>query len=496
MKKSLLMALCIALAAALSIGGTMAYLQDSDSDVNVMTLGNVNIEQIELQRKEQSAENNADNLEDFKDDKPLFPSVYDDMGWDEDWQDWGTGGSNALFADNMKNVVDKFVFVENTGKSPAYVRTWFAFEQGDLTEVEFEALVGQNINDSHWEWETVASNVEIQGGKYLIKVATYQGNAGENNDVHPDGKLPAGETTRPSLLQVMLYKHAGNEDVAALDSNGDNLYNILAVSQAIQTEGFDSAEAALTEGFGAATVENHPFGEIKFPGYIYSLADLKSAVANGGEFKLATDLIADAENTEGMYLFSDAWRVLARVTKDFTIDLNGYDLEFNFTSTQDDNSAIFYVDPNVTFNIVDSAEEDGTISVNGDHMVVWSWHDSIVNVHGGNFVSNSATADIADSIDPLFYTCGPNSETGIKIGEIHIYGGTYTFQNSDTGINGGFNVNDNRGGLIVLYEGVLLSNSEFRQPTEGEAARIMLAEGCVLQEVVIDGTTWYQVVKE
>ena len=38
------------LVAALSIAGTVAYLQDDDSAVNVMTLGNVSIEQIEQER--------------------------------------------------------------------------------------------------------------------------------------------------------------------------------------------------------------------------------------------------------------------------------------------------------------------------------------------------------------------------------------------------------------------------------------------------------------
>ena len=49
MKKVLLMCTAYVLVAALAIGGTIAYLQDSDSDVNVMTLGNVSIDQHEYQ---------------------------------------------------------------------------------------------------------------------------------------------------------------------------------------------------------------------------------------------------------------------------------------------------------------------------------------------------------------------------------------------------------------------------------------------------------------
>ena len=49
-KRSLLMAASLVLALLVATTGTLAYLSDVDSDVNVMTLGNVKIEQIEMQR--------------------------------------------------------------------------------------------------------------------------------------------------------------------------------------------------------------------------------------------------------------------------------------------------------------------------------------------------------------------------------------------------------------------------------------------------------------
>ena len=51
-KKVLLSILSLALVAILSIGGTIAYLTAEDSDVNVMTLGNVKIAQHEYERAE------------------------------------------------------------------------------------------------------------------------------------------------------------------------------------------------------------------------------------------------------------------------------------------------------------------------------------------------------------------------------------------------------------------------------------------------------------
>ena len=241
--------LSIVLSVAIAAGGTVAYLQDTDEDVNVMTLGNVKIEQIEKERVEQSDDNTtADNLKDFEQDKPLFPYV-GTLDWADEYQQWATGGSSQLFTDDVTNIVDKFVFVENTGKSDAYVRTWFAFEQGDYSEAELDELIGININNTHWAWKTVANNVEIDGGKYQIVVATYLGNAGTNGDVHPNGVLPSGETTRPSLLQVYLNKTAGNKEMENLDSNGNGKYDILVVSQGVQVAGFDNAETALNAAF-------------------------------------------------------------------------------------------------------------------------------------------------------------------------------------------------------------------------------------------------------
>ena len=47
---------------------------------------------------------------------------------------------------------------------------------------------------------------------------------------------------------------------------------------------------------------------------------------------------------------------------------------------------------------------------------------------------------------------------------------------------------------IVFHEGALLNHNIYYQGSD--ATRIQLAEGCTLQEVTIDGETWYKVVKQ
>ena len=237
MKKStLLMIVSVVLAMTLSLGGTLAYLQDSDSDVNVMTLGSVYIEQIE---QEWNADKNE--LKEFTQEKPLYPYV-GSMGWENKETD---GGAYRRFT--MSNAVDKYVSVKNTGKSPAYVRTIIAFEMGKMDWAEFDKFVGISNNVENgssfqfpdaWKWEMPQTPVAIDGNNYIVWTATHQ-----------DPVAP-GATTIPSLLQVYLDKTAGNEEVEKLDGNGNGYYDILTLSQAVQTEGFDKAETALDTAFG------------------------------------------------------------------------------------------------------------------------------------------------------------------------------------------------------------------------------------------------------
>ena len=246
MKKKLIAILMVAaLAVTAVVGGTMAYFTDTDGDVNVMTLGNISIKQVELERGENG------ELQDYTQGKPLLPSV-GERDWADGWQEWPTGGSSALYDDSLKNVIDKFVFVENDGSNDAYVRTWFAFEAGSLDWSTWDGLMHFNINATHWDWaEAPYALVEIDGVNYYVTCATYIGNAGTDGKTHEGGILPAGETTRPSLLQVDLDYAATQEQVASF---GDT-YEILVFSQAVQTAGFADPESALNTAFGT----DHPW---------------------------------------------------------------------------------------------------------------------------------------------------------------------------------------------------------------------------------------------
>lgn len=242
-KKTLIMVVGLVLSLAVGLGGTLAYLTDTDADVNTMVLGNVKIEQYEYERVLSSdgygMVGDGYKLQEFTQDKPLYPSVGEVTGWDETVVPFDQigGEGNMQVLDGKENVVDKFVVVKNTGNSAAYVRTLIAYELGTMT-YERWAQVFMTSKHNFWSAEDVGV-IEIDDNKYVLVEYCY------------DRALEAGKVARCSLAQFYLRPEATNEDVAALDGNENGKYDIIVLSQAVQTAGFDSAEVALNEGFGA-----------------------------------------------------------------------------------------------------------------------------------------------------------------------------------------------------------------------------------------------------
>ena len=262
MKKVLLAVVSLVLVAALSIAGTLAYLQSEDSDVNVMTLGNVSIAQREYQRVTNDdgsyVTDTIDNktsyvLEEFEQGKPLLPIVGDPSlsgagyaGWDDTtvrMSQVGSYGGMQVFAG--KNAQDKFVTVENIGKTDAYIRTIVAIECGEGDP----ALIGKSYH-STWSCKEIGV-IEIDDNKYFVYEFAYiGGQLSDGSWRHQGGILPAGDTSYPSLAQVYLKSAATNEDMVAIDGNGNGTLDILVLSQAVQAAGFENAQTALDAAFG------------------------------------------------------------------------------------------------------------------------------------------------------------------------------------------------------------------------------------------------------
>lgn len=316
----------LVLSIALATTGTLAYLTDSDADVNVMTLGKVSIEQHEYERVV-----NADGtykigtvdgqdsyiLKEFTQLKPLLPIVGDpstgEAGWDPQgvrMSQVGSYGSMSVFAGKVAQ--DKFVTVENTGRSDAYVRTYVALEAGKVSAEEHDKLIGTSY---HKTWTKNEIGIcEIDNKNYFVIEYTYAGAELDDGTYrHKDGILPAGDTSYPNLSQVYMNSIATNDDVEALDGNKNGLFDILVLTQAVQASGFDAvkdaqgnitkpaAQVALEAGFGEATAANVQkwFGDLKAPVIVENAEALTEALEGNGNVVLSDDIEASATASSG-----------------------------------------------------------------------------------------------------------------------------------------------------------------------------------------------------
>lgn len=260
-RKIMTLALTVCMVAILAIGGSLAYLTDTDAAKNVMTVGNVKIVQNEQQRtiddeidndrQYQDIRVTDDGLEDFENGKKLVPYVGNpNDGYDSTLPVY----ENCQVFNTADNAVDKIVTVTNTGTEEAYIRTLFAFEMEKIVDEEgnvtYQCPAASKYNrlglvaqtggnkivlkgDTDTETEVV---IEIDGVKYRVAEYYYMN----------DSKLASGATSHPSLTQFYLNPSVGNE---WYDHVGPE-YDILVLSQAVQTQGFSDAATALNTVFG------------------------------------------------------------------------------------------------------------------------------------------------------------------------------------------------------------------------------------------------------
>lgn len=384
LKKILLMALSLVLVAAMSIGGTVAYLQDDDSDVNVMTLGSVKIAQHEYERKVDADGNYVTDstgyvLQPFTQAKPLYPATIPTNS-----AEWTYESTNAMFEQvgangggmNVfvePNAVDKFVFVENTGKTDAYVRTLIAYEAGSLTTLgEWDALISTSY---HFAWETAdIAIVNIDGNNYAVLEYVYEGRP--DKGFHENGILPAGEVTQCSLGQVYMRSTAINEDVEKIDGNKNGTYDILVLSQAVQTAGFADAKTALDTAFGKSSEKAAEwFGGLGIPSIPFASneQELRDILANGNAVSLGKNIELTAP-------------LVIPAGKEFTIDLAGKTLSNTVACT----ASYSMISNDGTLTIMDSVG-DGKISFTdtgaGDPNVGWASYtirnSGTLTVNGG-----------------------------------------------------------------------------------------------------------------
>lgn len=483
MKKAMFWILVIVLTVAISVGGTIAYLSSTDQDVNVMTIGNVKIDQLEYERTDVEAKGDDAVLQEFHNDKPLYPATLGEgFDWNKkegsvDWSQIGKDGTGAIWdPQKINNEQDKMVFVKNIKDRDAYVRTVFAFEAGHLTWEQFQGKIHLNVNDTDWAWEWIKTPVAIGDGTYFLATATHS------------QPLKPGEMTAPSLLQVALDPLADNEDVLSF---GDT-YVILTESQAIQSDGFSDAVTALEDGFGKIAVDNHPFMLHDQVTYIYNEVDLKRAAENGGLGLLMNDIevtsrtyfskpgcVLDMQGhtitNSNMEIGKTQFAIRVDSGGSLTIKGNGKFLD-NHTDKD------FYYDPGifcVSGNGSVLTVEDGYYDVGSNdscNMLVQAQSNGKFVIKGGTFV-NIGSSNASDMV------------YGISGGTIEIHDG---FFRNDGRYEHTLNVHDGRPGNILIMGGTFVNHYPGKT---NDAWRVKVMEGyTVVGEEQPNGEVWYTVV--
>ncbi len=280
-KKILALILCAMMAATAVVGGTLAYFTDTDAAKNVMTTGNVKIVQNEKERPIDETTkqplDNATTLQDFTQEKPLYPAVFykedgtviapdktigemdapthglveiEDVNGDENY-------SKSLLDKSITNEVDKIVSVTNNGSRPVYARTIFLMENAqidDNTQLSDYVLKvwTDNGGENSGNYNKLSGGKFVSGNGHTLDLVTVEGGTYSVYVHYYENPVQPEKTTAASLKQIYLDPNATNEISEIIGEE----YTILALSQAVQTDGFTDDRAALNAAFGEVTADN------------------------------------------------------------------------------------------------------------------------------------------------------------------------------------------------------------------------------------------------
>jgi len=546
-KKTIILCVALILALTLGLGGTLAYLTDTDADKNVMTVGRVQVVQNEQQRVEDGNGIFTSILEQFEDDKMLLPVTSRDNTPDT----VTVGEWEVTMDDDLNNYIDKIISATNTGNTDAWVRTLVAVPTGAATEDPKEYWNDIDSASDNWlHWNAMPDPV-IDGesveqwswpakelGFITVDDVVYAVFAFTHHE-----KVAPGETTYPVVRGLYMDERVDmdvvkDEEGKLVDQyymmvNGEKqvIYdvpdkngkvNMLVLTQAVQADGFATAEEAFDKAFAlgdneAATLFNWFGGEdgwsdeeIGSPGdkndtnnppdMIYNNADMYDASIAGGEYKLGADYTI-SEFVEGES-YSSNRSYAVKSGAQLTVDLNGhnivlnagtnawsylYTMAYNGGLTFKGSGKVSVVNPEKKETSIFYAQSTGSITIDDgtyevtDGIAVWAGNGAHAVINGGEFIANKN----GTNHEMIYASNG---------GVIDIYGGFFHY------VGGGDILNiENRGngGIINLYGGTFVNYDPENDIASNDKANIIVADGYkVVSEPQDNGDVWYKVVKE
>ena len=304
MKKStLIMILSLVLAVALGVGGTLAYLTDTEDDINVMTVGKVDIDLIEQQR------DGNGGLEPFEDGKVLLPLVGS-----------AQGEKDEMGMPTASNYVDKIISVSNkNASSDAWVRLLVGFPVDMEREGTANGPLHWNLGNKFtgvddqydaagWseDWELVETEetFEHDGIQYKVYAFNYKHilAPGAETDTaavtgfYLDSRVDWDDETN----EYFMYIDGVKKMVSGMAADG-SVY-IPVVAQAVQASGFETYE----EAFETAELPINPWAADEslldeMPVTVSSVDELEAAleeIKNSEDNKVKTVKLAAGEYDE------------------------------------------------------------------------------------------------------------------------------------------------------------------------------------------------------
>ena len=207
-KKILSLCLVVALMATAIAGATLANFTDTESETNVMTIGNVDITLHEIQKIKDTNQDGELDKEEFKDEDFVLYPISNEQGI---------------------QLINKQVDVENTSPSndPVYIRTIIAIEDWFAGEEDVLGLHWRYF-DQYVDVETYA-DLKIDGQEYDVLVFTNK----------TEAAYAKGEK-QYSLGSVWLDENLTQEQIAKYF--GEKV-EILVLGQGIQATGLTHEEA-------------------------------------------------------------------------------------------------------------------------------------------------------------------------------------------------------------------------------------------------------------
>lgn len=226
-KKILALALVVAMLAIAVVSGSLAWFTDTDEATNTFTVGSVKIEQ----------------KEEFKQDSQLLPIV------------------NTKNPEKDPSYRVKKVWVENTGKNEAYVRTFIAVPKALDGKLILDL---DNVSGHRPDWNEEKTNLTIweDGIEYVVHCYVYTNKLGVDRNNRTTSVLLKGVYLDASV-DVQENPDSGKMEFCWKNKKGDMVYsgfavedstkvNVLVATQAVQAQGFNNAQQALNDAFGKA----------------------------------------------------------------------------------------------------------------------------------------------------------------------------------------------------------------------------------------------------